>query len=302
MAPWLRLFVIPAFLKRLQFINSEPRRNISVTWMRSTVTAGERNPAGTGTKPQNKITPMQIPHLPQRSARARTQGFTLIELLVVISIIAILAGFALPVFTSAQKKGRITDSLSNCKQVNLALRMYAGDNDGIFPNTTATVGGTAGTALKDGDFSNRAFENLMPKYSTSKKIFGNKASAYCKSPATDAGVTDANKILKGQNDWLYILGLSDTSDARWPLIATATFSASDLTYRKLSTDKGGVWGGTDAVIGFCDGSARPVSGKEMDTTTEAATFVKQPLDGKSNIFIGTDDWLGKDVKVLIPES
>ncbi len=246
---------------------------------------------------------MKIPNLRNLRKDSRTQGFTLIELLVVISIIAILAGFALPVFSSAQKKGRITDSLSNCKQVNLALRMYSGDNDGIFPNTTASVGGTVGTALKEGEFSNKAFENLMPKYTTSKKIFGNKASAYCAAPATDNGITDANKILKGQNDWLYVLGLADTSDARWPLIATATkgTGAEGLVYVSTTTAKGGVWGGTDAVIGFCDGSARPVSGKEMDTTDPKKTFVKQPLDGRSNIFVGTEDWLGTEAKILLPE-
>ncbi len=244
---------------------------------------------------------MKIPNLQNLRKDARTQGFTLIELLVVISIIAILAGFALPVFTSAQKKGRITDSLSNCKQVNLALRMYSGDNDGQFPNTTVSTDGKAGTLLGAGDFSNKAFENLMPKYTTSKKIFGNKGSAYCKAPATDQGVTDSNKILRGQNDWLYLLGLSDTSDARWPLIGTATKSASELTYAKLSTEKGGVWGGTDAVIGFCDGSARPVSGKEMDLTKDTATFVKSPIKDSDNIFTGTDEWLGKDTKVLAPE-
>ena len=242
---------------------------------------------------------MKIPNLRNLRKDSRTQGFTLIELLVVISIIAILAGFALPVFASAQKKGRITDSLSNCKQINLALRLYSTDNDGIFPNTTVAAGATPGTALAPGDKSNKAFENLMPKYTTSKKIFSNKASAYCKGAPTSTAVADANRILAKENDWLYMLGLSDTSDARWPLIATATKSADELTYGKLATEKGGVWGGTDAVIGFCDGSARPVSGKEMDTTDEKKTFVKSPID-QANIFTGTADWLGVDTKPLLP--
>jgi prepilin-type N-terminal cleavage/methylation domain-containing protein len=241
---------------------------------------------------------MKTPSLPRG---AQNRGFTLIELLVVISIIAILAGFALPVFTSAQKKGRITDSLSNCKQIALALRMYAGDNDGIFPNTTLATGAAAGMPLGPGNFSNDAFETLMPKYSTSKKIFLNKGSAYCKSPAQDQGVADANRVLRGQNDWVYLLGLSDTSDARWPLIATATKSASDLTYAKLATSLGGVWNGSDAVVGFCDGSARPMSGKEMDLTNENATFIKSPLVPGQNMLTGTEDWLGTSTVVLAPQ-
>ncbi|MEO6788867.1 MAG: type II secretion system protein [Chthoniobacteraceae bacterium] len=232
---------------------------------------------------------------------ARTQGFTLIELLVVISIIAILAGFAMPVFTSAQKKGRITDSVSNCKQTVLALRMYADDNDGLYPSTTAPVGGVDGTALAAGDYSNKAFENLMPKYTTSKKIFINKASAWCKNPIADTTAADSNLVKKGQNDWLYILGLTSTSDSRWPLIATGTKSASELTYTNITSDKGGVWGGTDAVIGYCDGSVRPAGAKDMNNSTVTATFVKSPLDGTSNILTATAEWLGTSAVVLAPE-
>ena len=244
---------------------------------------------------------------PRLTKGARTEGFTLIELLVVISIIAILAGLAMPVFSTALKKGRITDSLSNCKQINIALRMYAGDNDGTYPGTEVPTGTTAGTPLTNGSFSNKAFGNLMPRYSSSKKIFATKTSKYCKSTNTPASTAaNSSQLLAGDNDWLYVIadtgtGLTETSDARWPLIGTATKSASDLTYTSITTDFGGVWGGTDAIIGYCDGSVRPASGKDMDTSDLKKTFVKNPFVPTDSIFKGSDDWLGSKAIVLAPE-
>ncbi len=61
------------------------------------------------------------------------RGFTLIELLVVIAIIAILAAILFPVFARAREKARETACLSNLKQLNLALHMYAQDYDELFP-------------------------------------------------------------------------------------------------------------------------------------------------------------------------
>jgi prepilin-type N-terminal cleavage/methylation domain-containing protein len=65
-------------------------------------------------------------------ARRRT-GFTLIELLVVIAIIAILAAILFPVFAQAKEAAKKTQSISNTKQMSLALNMYANDYDDAFP-------------------------------------------------------------------------------------------------------------------------------------------------------------------------
>jgi prepilin-type N-terminal cleavage/methylation domain-containing protein/prepilin-type processing-associated H-X9-DG protein len=59
----------------------------------------------------------------------KKSAFTLIELLVVISIIAILAGIALPVFNKVLEKGHATTCLNNLKQLGIGTMAYLSDND-----------------------------------------------------------------------------------------------------------------------------------------------------------------------------
>lgn len=61
------------------------------------------------------------------------RAFTLIELLVVIAIIAILAAILFPVFAQAKAAAKAAASLSNDKQLALAVIMYEGDANDMVP-------------------------------------------------------------------------------------------------------------------------------------------------------------------------
>lgn len=84
-------------------------------------------------------------------------AFTLIELLVVITVIAILVGIALPVFSSVQEKARITQDLNNLRQIGIATQTYLNDHDSILFSTDVS----AGTWMAQ----------LHPKYLPAWKIF-----------------------------------------------------------------------------------------------------------------------------------
>ena len=89
--------------------------------------------------------------------KTRTQqGFTLIELLVVITIIAILASLAVPTFAKIQEKGNQTKGISNCRQIITAMRIFASENSGNYPGSSAASGNAGSTTD-----SNTAFQELF---------------------------------------------------------------------------------------------------------------------------------------------
>jgi prepilin-type N-terminal cleavage/methylation domain-containing protein/prepilin-type processing-associated H-X9-DG protein len=84
--------------------------------------------------PRSFLKHKTVPSDPTQPLPQAPQAFTLIELLVVIAIIAILAGLLLPALAGAKAKAHNTVCINNLRQLGIALRTYADDNNERLPS------------------------------------------------------------------------------------------------------------------------------------------------------------------------
>ncbi len=231
-----------------------------------------------------------------------TAAFTLIELLVVITIIGILASVALPVFNSVQVRGQQTKSLAQAKQIGLALKICAGDNDGVYPKN-----GVPTYISAEPSNSNDAYSALFPTYTTSEKIFGNKLAVGYQTGSGPDDVIDnpantfpATKTLKsGENVYGYMMGLTDASPPSCPLVfdGTSTGDTSGV-YSTTNGSKGAVWLGTKAVIIYLDNHGAV---ENVDNTTHTVKTTNSAGAAVSVLDPNNNDKLGATCKLLNPK-
>jgi prepilin-type N-terminal cleavage/methylation domain-containing protein len=202
------------------------------------------------------------------------RGFTLIELLVVITIIAILAGLAVPAFNQVQEKARMMQASSNARQIIITLKNYAGDNGGNYPDADKA---------DQPQTSNDAFRILFKRgLLEDERAFTAAASPYegDNNIGESPGYEEAVKA--GENHWAMTKGLSDSASGNAPLIFENAAPGGSWP-PAWNCDKAGTktegraWKSGKIVIGRNDGS---VAGEPLEAVKGDNVGLKQNTNGK----------------------
>src|SRR5437667_4523940 len=217
--------------------------------------------------------------------KTRSQSaFTLIEMLVVISIIAVLAAFAVPALTSALTKGQMTGTMNNARQMYLAGQQMAldgaanSDPNLVWPGDDAAI-------LTVSDYMTRLVANDYLKPGDVQKLLNgpgtNATVAYAAGPpatVTMGGTTPALKIFKctdaNSSNVVFIESNNYTYDTALPANTNPFGDKGFIVQRK----------GGDASI-LRKNNATPGAGASGIATFEA-TVGKTPTDLQGTVTPG----------------
>lgn len=227
----------------------------------------------------------------RKPAGIRQCGITRLEVLVGIMVLLLLALIVFPSGARISIRGNITKTVSNARQICTALKIYAAEHDGRYPDYMMPEANTSNDVFRE-LFRAGAIDNEM--------IFGAPSSA----SHPDGKLGDAplfpNALEPGENHWAFTAGLSQEDAGAIPLIwETPMDSSWPPKWNRSKADrseKGRSWPRSEnparpggVVLGFSDGRAllypleestrTPASLKELEGPPHPADFDKGPFGG-----------------------
>jgi prepilin-type N-terminal cleavage/methylation domain-containing protein len=155
--------------------------------------------------------------------RNPSAAFTLIEMLVVISIIAVLAAFAVPALTSALARGQMTGTLNNTRQFYLAAQQMALDG-ATNSDANLTWPGDAPDAatLTLETYCERLVQNDYLKIGDVQKLLS-APGAVCTVTPPDSSTTPPTGMKLGGKSALKVYKVKDSDSSNTILAVTSNY-------------------------------------------------------------------------------
>lgn len=164
--------------------------------------------------------------------------------------VLLLACMFVPTFGVIQDMADQTSTSSNCRQIMMALKIWANDHNGHFPDSV----------IPNAKSSNEVFRKLiMDDIIHEERIFGARNSPFQADGkvGTQPGFADA--VTPGENHWMTVAGLHDRSSGITPFVFENTFYPHwPLIWRGDRFNepiRGRAWRNGKIVIGRLDNSA-----------------------------------------------
>lgn len=218
----------------------------------------------------------------------KPNAFTLVELLVVISIIALLAGLALPALNNARKEAFKVQDVSNLKQVGLSIKLFSNDYDGQFPRNWPMDDENTDTIAPNANVAFRAlFGTGVLK---DERIFYTQGTPFFKKGDNNIGKAPSfsDALKRGENSYAYFAGHSEGSESIEPL-------AWNPTRGGITRDGERGWKANDPIPQIHGGN-----GIHVLRVDGSVSWVPKKSDGSVPLG-GTEDSFQLNIKALSPE-
>lgn len=151
-----------------------------------------------------------LPHPAVEMSHSSRPTFSKIQFIAGLLAVILLAGvfMAWAAKIGASSRG-ISNGIANCRQIILALRLYAADNAGAYPDSK-------GPAAED---SNTAFKRLIVGgILEEEELFGCAPSPFKPDGSLGEAPGYAETLEPGENHWAMTKGLTDQSPGGMPLV------------------------------------------------------------------------------------